>query len=221
MNYKNTDEKIKNKSDFSTLLNQNIKNMKKNLPLYLYGTMIIIGGIFLLFSPYYNLQTVRYTLGIALIIGAIFALLTAFSRQRKHSEFAYHEMHAMAMMVYGLSVLLFANTLETLKYLSTFLFFFYTFSEIAFCNWLFNLNGKANYKILLVRLFLGIIAGLGTVVIMYYPHNKKIDLEGFGVLFIIIGINVLLYVPIMKTKESKINIENFEDLPFPNPQKKK
>ena len=192
--------------------------MKKNFPLYLYGSMIIIGGVFLLFSPYYTFKTVRYTLAIALIIGAIFAFLTALSRQRKHTEFAYHEMHAMAMMVYGFSVLFFANTLETLTYLSTFLFFFYTFSEITFCNWVFNLFGKANYKIVFIRLILAIIAGVGAVVIMEYPNNKS--LEGFGILFIIIGINILLYVPIMKTKESKVNIENFEDLLRANPQKK-
>ena len=195
--------------------------MKKNLPLYLYGSMIIIAGIFLLFSQYYTFQIIRYTLGSALTAGAVFAFLTAFLRQRKHTEFAYHEMHAMTMMFYGFSVLLFANTLETLTYFSTFLFFFYTFSEITFCTWLLNLKGRVNFKILLIRLVLGLVAGAGTVVIVYYPRSGAINLEGFGVLFITIGINILLYVPIIKMKESNVNIQNINDLPFQNPQKKK
>jgi hypothetical protein len=51
---------------------------------------------------------------------------------------------------------------------------------------------------------LGLIAGLGVIVIMYYPHlGKHTDTERFGFLFIITGINILLYLPIMKMKVLK------------------
>jgi len=177
--------------------------MKKNLPLYLYGAVIIIEGVFLLFSKHRTFQTIKFTLGIALIIGAILAFLTALSRQRKQVEFSYHEIHALAMLVYGVSVLLFANTLETITYLSAFLFFFYAFSEIIFCNWFLNLGEEVAYKIVFIRVFLGIIVGVGTIAIMnYYNLNRTIVMQGYGVLFIIIGINILLYVPIMKRKEA-------------------
>jgi uncharacterized membrane protein HdeD (DUF308 family) len=182
----------------------NILDTKKSLPLYLNATIIILGGFFLLFSMYSTFNTLRITLGITLTIGGILSLFTAFSRQRKQVEFAYHEMHALAMLVYGVSVLLFCNKVETLIYFTSFLFYFYAFSEIIFCGWLFNLERKINYKIVFVRLLLGLMVGIGVVVILYYPGiEKKIDLEGFGLLFIIIGINTFLYVPVMKTKELK------------------
>lgn len=176
--------------------------MKKHHPIYIYGAIVILLGIFLMFSRYYTFQTIKMTLGITIIIGAILALLKALSRQRKQIEFSYHEIHSLAMLGYGISVLLLANSLETLIYLSAFLFFFYTFSEIIFSTWIFNLGKTVDYKIVAVRVFLGLMIGLGTVAILYYfASNQMAVIEGFGILFIIIGINILLYVPIMKRKE--------------------
>ena len=176
--------------------------MKKNNPLYLYGAVLIFAGIFLLFAPYFEIRTIQLTLGITLVIGAILGFGKALSRFKKQVEFSYHEIHALAMMVYGFTVLLFASTLETLIYVSTFLMFFYSFSEIIFCSWLFNLGRKVVYKIVFVRIILGLAVGIGTLLIMQYNTETNISsLYGFGVLFIIIGINILLYLPVMKPKE--------------------
>lgn len=173
----------------------------KKTPVYIYGSIIILEGAFLLFSKYYTLNTIKYSLGIALIIGAILGFSKALSRQRKHVEFSYHEMHSLTMLVYGISVLLFGNTLDALTNLTVFLFIFYAFSEIIFCNWLFNLGKEAVQKIVFIRVVLGLIVGVGAIVIMYYSSiNNTLVIEGFGVVFIIIGINILLYVPVMKAK---------------------
>jgi hypothetical protein len=51
---------------------------------------------------------------------------------------------------------------------------------------------------------LGLGIGIGTVITMYFT---TFQLESFGVLFTLIGINILLYVPIMKGKESS-EVEN-------------
>lgn len=175
--------------------------MKKN-PLYVYGAIIIFEGIFLLFSRFYTFDTIKYSLGIMLILASILGFFKALSRQRKQVEFSYHEMHALALLVYGLSVLLFGNTLETLTNLSVFLFIFYAFSEIIFCNWLFNLDKGVNYKILLLRVFLGLTVGLASIIIWHsFSPDKELVIVGFGVLFIMVGINVLIYVPIIKRKE--------------------
>ncbi|MDZ4666753.1 MAG: hypothetical protein SGJ00_02610 [bacterium] len=175
--------------------------MKKN-PIYLYGAIIILEGVFLLFSKYYSFDTLRYSLGTMMIIGAILGLLRALTPKTKHVEFTYHEMHVLAMVVYGLSVLLFANKLEKVVNFSAYLFFFYAFSEIIFCSLLFNLGKGVVYKIVFIRAFLGISVGLGMVIIMnYYSIHKAFAVEGFGILFILIGINILLYVPVMKAKE--------------------
>jgi hypothetical protein len=176
--------------------------MKKNLPLYLYGTIIIGEGILLILSGDMPLQTLKFSLGIGLIIGAFFAFLTAFSRQRKQVQFAYHEIHALTMLVYGVSILFFCNTLEALTNFTAFLLIFYAFSEIIFCNWLFNLGKKVLYKIVVIRLLLGLLTGIGTFLALSYTHvNIAWTIAGFGVLFILIGANIVLYVPIIQHEE--------------------
>lgn len=172
--------------------------MKKILPIYIYGTIIIVVGIFLLFSENNIFNMINLKIGIPLTVGGVFALIAAFSRQRKQVQFAYHEMHAMAMLVYGISIIVFCNTFEKLISLTEFLFLFYMLSEIIFCSWLFNLGKKVVFKILIVRLLLGLAIGVGTVIAMNY---STFTLKGFGILFIIVGLNILLYVPIMKVEE--------------------
>lgn len=175
--------------------------MKNIFPLYLYSALIIVVGIFLVVLPYTQsvFFSLKLVIGVVVIIGAFLAFLTALKRQGKHVEFAYHEIHAVAMLAYGLAVLLFCENLEQLIYLSDFLFFYYAFSEIIFCSWLFDLGQKVSYKILFVRLILGIVIGAGTVSIMHYTvASSSVKLVGFGVLFMIVGANILLYVPVLK-----------------------
>lgn len=172
--------------------------MKKYFPIYLYGAIIILEGIFLQFNEYSTFNIIKLSLGISLTIGAILAFMAAFSQQRKQVQFAYHEMHALAMIVYGISILVFSNTFENLISFTGFLFMFYSFSEIIFCIWLFNLGQKVVYKIIIVRFLLGLATGFGTIAAMYFFSST---LKGFGILFIMVGINIMFYVPVLKGKD--------------------
>ena len=184
--------------------------MKKFIPIYLYGAIIILEGFVLSFSKNTSFDMIRFPLGIGLIFGALLAFIAAFSRKRKQVQFAYHEMHAMAMIVYGISILLFCNTIDKLISFTAFILIFYSFSEIIFCNWLFNLGQKVVYKILFVRLILGLGIGIGAAISMYFTDYTIV---GFGILFIMIGINIILYVPIMKGNEFSKSEPIFEEHP--------
>ncbi len=176
--------------------------MNKFTSLYLYGAIIIAAGFMLAFSEHITFQVLKFTLGIGLIIGAVLAFLSAISREKRQVQFAYHELHGLAMLVYGTSVLLFCNTLEMILNFTAFLLIFYTFSEIIFCNWLFNLRQKVVYKILFIRLFLGLLTGIGTILSMYFTDiNTPLATIIYGIMLFIIGINVITYVPIMKRQE--------------------
>jgi hypothetical protein len=83
--------------------------------------------------------------------------------------------------------------------LTSFIFLFYAFSEIIFCSWLLNLGRKIVFEILGIRAALGLLVGVGTVVAMYH---EEYTLRLFGGLFVLIGINTILYVPIMKINRS-------------------
>ncbi len=175
--------------------------MIKNLPLYSYGAIIISEGVWLILSRGSVLQTLKLPLGIGLIIGAILAFLTAFSRHKRQVQFAYHEMHALTMLVYGLSVIFFCKSLEMLTNMTASLLLYYSFSEIIFCHWLFNLGERVFYKILFIRLSLGLLTGIGVVISLYYQQvNIEWAMAGFGALFILIGINILFYIPIIQEK---------------------
>jgi len=155
-----------------------------------------------LLSNHYTFQTIKLFIGLSLILGSIIVFLKVLPFQWKKIEFSYHEFHTLSMLTYGICVLIFVNSYETLSYLTAFMFCFYTFSEIIFCNWIFNLGITIVYKIVLVRVFLALMVGLGTVVLLYYFSTKKtLTIQGFGALFIIIGMNSILYVPALKRKD--------------------
>jgi len=183
--------------------------MKKYLPIYLYGFSIILAGIFLFNSAYSSFKEVNIIIGYMVTIGAGFAFTAAMINHRKQVQFAYHNLHALVMLVYGIFILTFCDTMEKLLSATSYLLIFYAVSEIIFCSWIFNLRQKVVFKVLLIRVALALAIGIGTVISIYYT---TFQLEIFGVLFIFIGINILLYVPIMKGKETSA-IENFYQKP--------
>lgn len=118
---------------------------KEYVFIYLYGLVTMLSGVFLFYSEGLDFQTVKLILGISSVVGALFAFLSSLSQPRKHVQFAYHEMHALAMLAYGVAVLFFSQTFETLVSFTSFLMIFYAFSEIIFCVWLFNLLENVHY----------------------------------------------------------------------------
>ncbi len=175
--------------------------MKKYLPIYAYGAVIMLAGILLLVSGANSFTSNRLILGCLVIFAAAIAFIAAFAPQRKQVQVAYHTLHAIVLLLAGFAILLLHLTPETLTPIIAFLLFFYGFSEIIFCSLLFNLGLKVVLKVLIVRIILGLVICVGTVSAMYYT---KLSLEIYGVLFLLIGINIMLYVPIIKEKEIKL-----------------
>lgn len=173
--------------------------MIKKIPIFLYGSIIVLVGVFLMISQRISFQQIKLVVGIGLIVGAIFAFNSAFIRQRRQVQFAYHEMHALAMLTYSVFLLFFCNSTERLLLFTSFLLFFYAISEIIFCNWLFNLGQKVVFRIVSVRALLGLAIGIGTVIAMNF---SAFTLQIFGALLVLVGINVILYVPVMRISHS-------------------
>lgn len=178
--------------------------MRKYITVYLYGLSIITAGIFLTSSAYSSFKEFNIIIGYIITIGSGFAFTAAMISQRKQVQFAYHNLHALIMLVYGIFILLFCDTVDKLLSATSYLFIFYAVSEIIFCSWLFNLSQKVVFKILFIRIFLGLAIGIGTVVSLYFTTFQT---EIFGILFIFVGINILFYVPVMKGHESTMILE--------------
>jgi uncharacterized membrane protein HdeD (DUF308 family) len=177
--------------------------MKKYFPIYFYGAIIILEGIFLLFSEFNTFRVSKLVLGGALTFASILAFIAAFSPRRKQFQIAYHQMHALTMLVYSLLILTFCYTFEDLQFFTSCLFVFYAFSEIIFSIWLFNLASKIDFKIIIIRLLLGLLIGIGAVAVMGY---KEENLVSYGLLFIAVGVNIILYVALLKERQASLNV---------------
>jgi uncharacterized membrane protein HdeD (DUF308 family) len=181
--------------------------MKKNIPLYVYGAIIIGEGLFLILSNSSSLHSIKIPLGFGFILGSVFAFFTAMTRRGQQVQYAYHQIHALSMLAYGLAIIFYADTIEMLIYFTAFLLLFYSISEIAFCNWIFNLGKRVVYNILIVRLVLGFAAGIASVVsLAHHELDIKRSMSIFGAFLILIGINVVFYAPVIKRAELQSNI---------------
>ena len=110
--------------------------MKRHIPIYLYGAFIIIEGILLLVSNDFAFDSIKLAIGIPLTVAAILAFIAAIPMPKKQVQSAYHTLHALIMLGYGVCVLFFCKTYEMLLFMTSLLFIFYSFSEIIFCGWL-------------------------------------------------------------------------------------
>lgn len=175
--------------------------MYKRLPIIIYGILVLLIGILLVLSSYCSFKMITLSTGITLTVAGLFAFLAAYVQEKKQVQFVYHSLHSLAMILYGSTILLFGISIERFIDFTTFLFVFYAVSEIIFCNWLFNLNQKTIYKTIIIRFMLGLAIGFGAAMVMNF---KSYQLESFGVLFVLVGINMILYTPAMKGKENPV-----------------
>ncbi len=164
-------------------------------PIYLYGYAIIFAGLSLAFIDDTNFQWIKTRVGILTLSGSAVAFIAAVSRHKRHVEFIYHEIHALSMMLFGISILFFCDNPRDLTYITSFLLFFYAFSEIIFCNLLYNLSQRVVSRIVGIRLTIALIVGIGAVVAISF---KESSFQIFAFLLVLIGVNVIFYVPVLK-----------------------
>jgi peptidoglycan/LPS O-acetylase OafA/YrhL len=179
--------------------------MTKQLSLYLYGSLIIIAGLLLFILQSEPLRVIQYTTAGCILLAAIFAFITALKRNGKQVQFAYHEIHGLALLGYFVALFFFCHNVERFTYITAHFFVFYAFSEIIFAIWLFNLKKQISSKILILRLVLAFFIGISTMAILNYSEANPItNLICIGGIFVIIGVNILLYQPIMQTLGQEI-----------------
>lgn len=173
--------------------------IRKEISLLLNGSFILLTGLMLLFLQNASLEWVKYTVAGLMLTAAFFALITAMNRNKQNVQFAYHEMHALSIFVYAVAVLFFCPSFSRFNYFTSSLLLFYTFSEITFAFWLFNLKKDINPGVVIVRLALGLLVGVGPVILLAHTAStNEVKLMSIGVFFILIGVNILLYKPVMK-----------------------
>lgn len=119
-------------------------------------------------------------------------------------RFKYHELHAAGMLVYGIAVLFFSATIAKFLNVTSFFLIYYGTAEMIYCIWLFNLKSQISlsgsydppqYRFCYI---------LGSIVILtLYGNNQAAQLTGYGIVFLVMGIHILIYKPIMRTFENQ------------------
>jgi hypothetical protein len=176
--------------------------MNKHLSNYLYGALIIVTGIILIALQAQPINSIRYTIAICIIACAAIGIIAVVKSENRKVRFSYHMLHAGAILIYSIALLFAAFSIEQFILFSAVYFVFYSFSEITFCFWLFNLKSQVGVHFLIQRFITSFLVGIGAIVLLSYSNaNENTALMGIGILLILTGINALLYKPIMRPPE--------------------
>ncbi|MBP6303912.1 MAG: hypothetical protein KBB37_01695 [Bacteroidia bacterium] len=178
--------------------------LTKYQSLIIYGMLIILTGIFLIAFQYKTSAYLQYAVAISILISMFFASVTAYKSKTMQVRFKYHELHAAGMLVYGIAVLFFSATIAKFLNVTSFFLIYYGTAEMIYCIWLFNLKSQISLSVLMTRLSIGFAIYLGSIVILtLYGNNQAAQLTGYGIVFLVMGIHILIYKPIMRTFENQ------------------
>jgi hypothetical protein len=179
--------------------------MTRFLSVYLYGGLLMITGfVILLFSSHLSLEVNRYIVSILVLISFVLASFASYLSLPHHVQSNYHALHALGLFVYGIAILYYTYNLNDFIYYTSFFLLFYGLAEIIFCFILFNLKLQLKTYTLISRIVLGLFVSIGAVLLQaiteYEPGSIIIT---SGILFIIIGIQIIMYVPIVKKNTTR------------------
>jgi hypothetical protein len=177
--------------------------MNKRILITLYGSLIVLTGLFLVIFHAQPIDVIKYTVASSLAVCAALSFVTTLKIDNRKVSFIYLNLHAVTLLTYSLSLFFACFSMETFSSFSSVYFIFYSFSEIIFCFWLFNLKSLVGIKILIQRLVTAGLVGVGTLVLLSnFGNSQKVSLIGFGILLVLTGINAFFYKPIMQALET-------------------
>jgi uncharacterized membrane protein HdeD (DUF308 family) len=178
--------------------------MFKYQSISVYGFLIILSGVSLLIKSGSDIKIHALVLSLTLILSSIIAGVAALKTLTNKVQSRYHTLHAVGLLFYGIFLFFYPKTVSEFSDITALFFIFYGFSEIIFCFWLFNLEAKISIFQLVLRLALGFVFFLSSILMIGLRHPyQAAELISAGVIFIIIGTQVVLTVPIV-TKLSTV-----------------
>lgn len=171
--------------------------MTKSQSLFIYGASIIASGIVFFIFQMHQLFPIYPILIMLLSIGFVFALITSLKNGHQMVSRLYHLIHAIAFGLFLGALIVVENTFSNIVNCSSLFFLVYGLTELMFCFQLLNKKMNLKPNILFIRIALGFIISLGSVLfVSSYDSYQDFALIGYGVLFLITGISILLFTTI-------------------------
>jgi hypothetical protein len=171
--------------------------MIKSQSLFIYGASIIAVGIVFFIFQLHNLFPIYPILIMLLSIGFVFSLITSLKNGHQMVSRLYHLIHAIAFGLFLGALIVVENTFSNIVNCSSLFFLVYGLTELMFCFQLLNKKMNLKPKILFIRIILGFVISLGSVLfVSFFDSYQDFALIGYGVLFLITGISILLFTTI-------------------------
>jgi hypothetical protein len=167
--------------------------------LIVYSVLVIITGIVLMSLAYYPFVNIRYTVAGGMILSSIFAFITAYKCRPFQVPTKYHALHAGGFMIYGLLLILMAKNIQQFSHITTIFLLYYGFVEIIFCLEILMMKQNLMMQTIFFRLIIGLVILTGAATILSTSYiDQNMAVISAGVVFIISGINLILFRTILK-----------------------
>ena len=173
----------------------------------IYGVLIVINGIILMALAYSPTRAIQYSIGLCMILAAVFAIISSSKSKDFQIPMKYHAIHAGGMMAYGLAIFFLAIDIELFFNITTFFLLYYGIVEIIFCLQLFILKTKIPLYVNVSRMIVGLAIALGAVFILAAADvNLSIALIASGITFLFSGIIIIIFNnALMRTRALPLN----------------
>ena len=174
--------------------------MTKYQSLTIYGILMVATGIILIALSYNPSQTMQYSVALTMLFSSAFAFWATYQSRNIPSSMKYHGLHAIGMLVYGIAILFFATDIQKFFGITIFFLLYYGIAEIVFGFQLLMMKQTfISPQGIGIRLFMGFFISLGAIIVLatsYVDQNQAILVS--GLVFILSGINLILFKSILK-----------------------
>lgn len=155
----------------------------------IYGILIVLNGIILMALSYNTSRAIQYSVGIGMILAAIFAIISSRKSKDYQIPMKYHAIHAGGMLAYGLAIFVLAIDIELFFNITTFFLIYYGIVEIIFCLQLFILKTRIPLYVIVARMIVGLAISLGAVFILAASEvDFSVAMLAAGLTFLFSGI---------------------------------
>lgn len=188
--------------------------MSRYLTLYIYALLMMSSGgaiILLIQSPF---ELMLQTFFMLIMLSAFFTGITAYKYRADQIPLNYHGLHAIGLLIYSLSLLIFASDASIFFNISIFYLLYYGLAELIFGLQMLLQKDQMLFRIIAIRIDLGFLIAI-TAVGLYISIDKYINLTNankiVGLLFIACGVNLFFFKTVLIKLYQKENVLTLAD----------
>ena len=173
--------------------------MTKYQSLIVYGLLIVMTGLVFIIFEFTATPSFGYAVAMGILSSAFFAMITAVKSKNLQVPFKYHGMHALGLAAFGASILILGTDVLKLLNITAFFMLFFGITELIFGMQLLMLKASLSIPILIFRLVMGFVQGVGSIVILQLSYLKQSEaLLAAGLGLIVAGVSTIFFKTILK-----------------------